>query len=148
MKKYELKLKENKKRNEEFLKIFESWLNEQKLRQEIVIRHLNIIDFYINEYLNYYAVTKMEIGVKRVYSFLNDWIIKYCLWTTITTIKQHAASIKKFYQCMSEKGYVKPQDYESVCRVIKYHMHDFKKSLKKYGNYGEYEEWKELEEFF
>ena len=43
MKKYELKLKENKKRNEEFLKIFESWLNEQKLRQEIVIRHLNII---------------------------------------------------------------------------------------------------------
>ena len=129
---YEQNLEENIKRNKKFLKIFENWLNEQGLVKKTIKKHLNNASLYINDYLNYYNITNMEDGVNMVYSFLNNWFIRKCLWSSVTSIKETAASIKKFYMCMCEKGYVKSEDYKFLCQVIKYYMDEFINSLKKY----------------
>ena len=50
---YDLKLKENIKRNEKFIDEFEKWLIEKKLSDKTINKHLNNIDLYINNYLNY-----------------------------------------------------------------------------------------------
>lgn len=122
---YEQNLEKNNKRNEGFLEIFEDWLNDVKLAKKTIRKHLNNADLYINNYLNYYEVTKMEDGISMVYSFLDDWFIRKCTWSSVTSIKETAASIKKFYQCMSEKGYIKNEDYKFLCQLIKSHMADF-----------------------
>ena len=140
---YEQNLEKNNKRNEKFLKIFENWLNDQKLAKKTIRKHLNNIDLYINYYLNYYEVISMEDGVNMVYSFLNDWFIRKCLWSSVTSLKETAASIKKFYQCMSEKGYIRNEDYKSLCRKIKVHMDEFIDTFIKYDEY-EGEEWEEF----
>ena len=133
----------NKKRNKKFLKMFEKWLNEQKLVEKTIRKHINNIDLYINDYLNYYETIKMEDGVRKVYSFLNDWFIRKCLWSSITSIKETAASIKKFYQCMNELEYIKNEDYKFLCQEIKNHMPEFIESFIEYDQY-EGEEWEEF----
>lgn len=129
---YAQNLEKNNKRNEKFLEIFEDWLNDEKLAKKTIRKHLNNADLYINDYLNYYETTKMEDGISMVYSFLDDWFIRKCMWSSITSIKETAASIKKFYQCMSEKGYIKNEDYKFICQIIKSHMDDFINSFIEY----------------
>ena len=141
---YEINLKKNKKRNEKYIKIFENWLNEQNLVKKTICKHLSNIDLYINDYLNYYEVTKMEEGVREAYSFLSDWFIRKCLWSSVTSIKEMAASIKKFYKCMSEKGYIDNEDYQILCEEIKDNMDEFIETVIEYNDYDG-EEW---EEFF
>lgn len=46
----------------------------------------------------------MEDGINSVYNFFNDWFINKCLWSSENSIKETASSIKKFYECMSEKS--------------------------------------------
>ena len=44
---------------------------------------------------------------------------------TVKLGKQTAASIKKFYQYMSEYNYVSTEDYKELCWVIKDNMDEF-----------------------
>ncbi len=134
MKDYELKVEQNRKRNEKFIKEFEEWLNEQGLVNKTVRKHINNADLYINDYLNYYDVTKMEDGVFSVHSFLDGWFIEKCLWSSRNSLKETASSIKKFYQCMSEKGYVSKEDYKEMCSFIKENMDEFLEQVDAFEN--------------
>lgn len=88
----------------------------------------------INNYLNYYDITTMEEGTHEVYMFLNDWFIRKCLWSSKSSIKENAASIKKFYQCMNEKKYITDENYNALCKTIKDNMDVFLESMKKFDN--------------
>ena len=136
---YEENLKKNNNRNKKFLEMFESWLNEKKLTEKTIRNHIANIDLYINDYLNYYEVTKMEDGIGMAYGFLDDWFIRKCLWSSESSIKEMAASIKKFYQCMSEFNIIKTEDYKFLCQEIKENMNDFITSLREYEQ--EDEDW-------
>lgn len=125
MENYELKIEENKSRNKKYINEFEKWLNEKKLVKKTIRKHLNNIDLYINDYLNYYDITKVEDGMSSIYLFLDGWFIEKCLWASKNSLKEMAASIKKFYQYMSEKDYVNVEDYKDMCSFIKDNMDEF-----------------------
>ena len=131
---WEKKVEENKKRNEKFIKEFDSWLNEKGLVKKTIRKHLNNASLYINVYLNYYDVSKMEDGVHYVHGFLDGWFIEKCLWSSRNSLKETAASIKKFYECMSEKGYVKQEDYRKLCREIKDNMDEYLEQMDAFDN--------------
>lgn len=139
MKDYEIKVEKNKLRNEKYINEFEEWLKEKGLVKKTIRKHLNNINLYINEYLNYYEITKMEEGIDQVYSFLSGWFIEKCLWASKSSVKETAASIKKFYQCMSEKGYVKVEDYKFLCEEIKDNMDEFLELVDAYDNGSYYD---------
>ena len=122
---YELKIEQNRKRNEKFIKEFESWLTQKDLVKKTIRKLLNNVSLYINDYLNYYDVEKMEDGIYSIYGFLDGWFIEKCLWSSRNSLKETASSIKKFYQCMSEIGYVTVDDYKKLCREIKDNMDEF-----------------------
>ncbi len=92
---YEIVLEENKRRNEKYVKEFDEWLKEKGLVNKTIKKHISNIAFYLNEYLNYYEITNMEEGVFDTYLFLSDWLIRKCLWSSKTSIKENASSIKK-----------------------------------------------------
>lgn len=131
---YEKDLEENQKRNEQILIEFTKWLEDKKLSSKTIRKHISNIDLYINDYLNYYEVTKMEDGVHMAHSFLNDWFIRKCLYSSKTSIIENSASIKKFYQCMSEKGYVSVEDYKDLAEMLKNCIDEFLDSLYEYEN--------------
>lgn len=125
MKDYELKAEKNKKRNEKYLEEFENWLKDKQLTEKITNKHIRNVEFYLNEYLNYYDIIKMEDGVHDVYSYFNGWFIEKCLWATKSSIKNNASSIKKFYQCMSESNHISTEDFKSLSDEIKENMNEF-----------------------
>lgn len=134
MENYEIKLEKNKKRNEKYLKKFESWLNNKGLVKKTIRKHLSNTELYLDSFLTYYDITKMEDGINEVDTFFSDWFIRKCMWSSKNSIKETAASIKKFYQCMSEHNYVNKEDYKILCEEIKDNMEFWLESLEEYDN--------------
>ena len=134
MENIEKKIKENQRRNKKFIKEFEEWLKEKSLSDKTIKKHLSNVDLFINDYLNYYDVETAEEGITSVYSFLNGWFIEKCMWATPYTTKEEAASIKKFYAYMSEKGYVEKEDYKFLCEELKDSMDEILDTLEAFDN--------------
>ena len=131
---YDKKVEENQKRNEKYIKEFEKWLNEKGLVKKTIRKHLNNVDLYINNYLNYYDITKVEDGMSCIYSFLDGWFIEKCLWSSKNSLKETGASIKKFYQYMSENNYVSSEEYKEMCDLIRENMDVFLEQVDAYDN--------------
>jgi len=102
----------------------EDWLIQKGLVPKTIRKHLNNANLYINNYLNYYEASTMKDDVHSVYGFLGGWFIEKW-WSSKNSIKDTVASIKKFYECMSEKGYVTNEDYKALCKEIKENMNCF-----------------------
>lgn len=130
----ERKIKENQTRNKKFIKEFEEWLKEKSLSDKTIKKHISNVDIFINDYLNYYDIETAEEGINSVYSFLSGWFIEKCMWATPYTTKEEAASIKKFYAYMSEKGYVEKEDYKFLCEELKDSMDEILDTLEAFDN--------------
>ena len=114
-----------RERNKRYLDLFEADMRAAGLSESTIGRHLDNVDFYLNEYLLYYDVNDMEYGCHDVYGFLGDWFIRKCAWSTPGTIKTNAASIKKFYKCMRDNGLIGADAYNELARTIKENMADW-----------------------
>lgn len=134
MEDYEKLQEKNEKRNKKYLNAFENYLKNQGLTTKTINKHLSNVDFYLNDYLNYYDIIKMENGVSEINMYLGDWFIRKCLWSSKTSIKENAASIKKFYKCMSELNYIPKENYDFLCSIIKNNMEIWLDNLEEYDN--------------
>ena len=106
-------------KNSEYLNLFEQALVDDGLKDSTIKRHLSTIDFYINDFLLYEEPLTMDYGIGKIDSFLGDFFIRKCMWSTPGNIKSTAASIKRFYKCMMDCGIVKKSNYEFLCSEIK-----------------------------
>ncbi len=131
----ENQLKENTKRNEDYLKMFEKSLEEKQLTAKTIRKHVSNIDFYLNDYLTYYdEIIKMKDGTQYTGSFLGDWFIRKAMWASKSSIKEMSSSLKKFYEYMSALGFVKISDYQEMCYEIKDNMDLYLENLEDYDN--------------
>lgn len=128
---YEELRSENEKRNKKFISEFEIWLNEKGLVSKTIRNHLSNIDLFLNDYLNYYEIEKMEDGCTSINMFM-DWFMRKCMWSSVSSIKSNATSIKKFYQCMNELNHISKEDYKFVCDSIKNNMKDWISEMQEY----------------
>lgn len=136
----EFSFKENEKINEKYLSEFDTWLNEKGLAKKTIRNHVNNAELFINHYLNYYEGAKMEDGIDNIGYFFSTWFIEKCMWSSKSAIKETAASIKKFYQCMSEKGYVSDDYSKQISGYIKEEMSYFLEQMDDYDN-GTFYDW-------
>ena len=94
---YEKKIDENIKRNKKYINGFEKWLNEKGLVNKTIKKHISNAELFINDYLSYYDITKAEDGLDEIFIFLDGWFIEKCMWSSRNSLKETAASLKKFY---------------------------------------------------
>lgn len=138
---YELYEKQCKKQQEEnkiYLDIFEKDLINTGLTNKTIKKHVSNVELYINDYLLREAPLKMEEGCGSIIDmFLGYFFIHKCLWSTPGTIKTTAASIKKFYKCMYEHGYVSKEDYNDLCSIIKESMELWQDECAEFNNFDE-----------
>ncbi len=102
---------EMRRRNEQYLGIFEEDLIQKGLNVKTIKKHVSNADLLINEYLLWDDVYRMEDGVYMILSFFS-WFNQKCLWATPNSAKGLAASIKKFYKSMMEHELISKEDYE------------------------------------
>jgi len=132
--KYEKECKKMRKSNEKLLDQFEEWLAKKELTQNTINKHLENIDFYINDFLLYEDAYKPEDGVLDANMFLGYWFIRKAMWASEYSIKSNASSLKKFYTFMREIGKVEQEDVEELKIIIKENMPLWLERLRRYDD--------------
>jgi len=132
---YEESCKKIRKANKRLLDEFGAWLKSSGLAEKTVNNHISNADFYINEYLLYEdATTEAKDGIHAVDMFLGDWFIRKAMWASKSSIKGNAASLKKFYTFLLDKGLIDKEDLVDLKQVIKEEMPEWLESLTCHDN--------------
>ena len=121
---YEQKCNEIRIRNKIYLEELEKDLLRVGLKENTINRHLRNVYFYINTFLLREEALEMVNGTSSFYidDFLGYFFIRKCMWSTPSTIKSNAASIKKFYKSMLQRGHIDKSDYRGLTEIIKDNM--------------------------
>jgi site-specific recombinase XerD len=139
--KYEKERKKIRKANKALLNEFDVWLKSSGLSDKTISSHLSNIDFYVNEYLLYEDATEAKDGVHALGLFLGYWFIKKAMWASQSSIKNNAASLKKFYTFMHEKGLIDKEDLLDLKETIKDDMPEWLATLKRYDDPSAEDVW-------
>ena len=118
---YEEKCEEIREKNITYLEEFQEDLLEANLVSKTIRKHLNNVNFYINTYLLQEEALEMLNGTNPYFidDFLGNIFIRKCMWSSPQTIKETAASIKKFYKSMLKRGHIEKSDYQDLIETIK-----------------------------
>ena len=132
--KYEKDCNKIRRINGKLLEGFETWLSTKKLSPKTVGKHSFNVDFYINDFLLYEDTIKAEDGAGYVSMYLGYWFIRKAMWANQSSIKQNAASLKKFYQYMLEKGFIEQNDLDKLNLTIKEEMPEWLATVRRYDD--------------
>lgn len=133
---YEKICQEQQEKNKNYLEVFQNDLIKVGLTKKTIIKHVDNVDFYINTYLLREEPLEMKEGCRgRINMFLGYFFIHKCAWSSPGTIKATAASIKKFYKCMVDHGFVTKTDYEYLTDEIKENMQSWQSDCERINNY-------------
>jgi site-specific recombinase XerD len=131
---YEIECERIRESNGKLLADFEDWLREANLADQTISKHIENIDFYINEYLLYEDAVEPQDGVSDVSMFLGYWFIRKAMWASASSIKSNAASLKKFYTFLHDRGAVSQDDLDSLKETIKEEMPEWLATLARYDD--------------
>jgi site-specific recombinase XerD len=131
---YEIECERIRESNGKLLADFEDWLRESNLADQTISKHVENIDFYINEYLLYEDAVEPQDGVSDVSMFLGYWFIRKAMWASASSIKSNAASLKKFYTFLHDRGAVSQDDLDSLEETIKEEMPEWLATLARYND--------------
>ncbi|MEA3417118.1 MAG: recombinase [Thermodesulfobacteriota bacterium] len=132
--KYEKECKQIRKENERLISDFEKWLSNKNLSSKTIEKHTSNVDFYVNEFLLYEDAVEAKDGADEIGMFLGYWFIKKAMWANKTTIKENAASLKKFYQFMYEQGKISEEAFSTLKESIKEEMPEWLATLNRYDD--------------
>ena len=132
---YDRQCAEIRSENAKLLEEFSAWLADAGLSKTTIRGHRINLDFYLNHFLlRYDPLMRPPEGVDCVGEFLGDWFIYKAAWSSKASIKANAASLKKFYAFMAERGLVKPEELDALKQQIKEELPDWLDRLERWMN--------------
>ena len=111
---FERRCEAEKARNEQFLDIFRSDLTASGLSRKAVDDHIDNVSSFLNWYaVEYKDCIPMEQALKEVSSFLTYFVPGKYIGNTKNLVRKNATSLKKFYSCMVDHGYISKSIFEA-----------------------------------
>jgi len=132
--KYERACRRIKKDNARLLEQFDQWLSRKGLAEKTVRRHAENTEFYVNTFLLYEDAIPAKEGTSRISMFLGYWFIRKAMWASPSSIRENAASLKKFYTFMQEQGKVSAEALQALKETIKEEMPEWVGTVERYDN--------------
>lgn len=127
--------------NKQLLAEFEGWLKEPGLAAKTIRNHSVNVDLYINDYLLYEEALEAHQGIEEIDMFLGSWFIRKTTWASPAEIKGNAASLKKFYSFLLEKGLIEKAELDEFVAEIKQEMPSWLAAVKAYDDGLELSDW-------
>ncbi len=132
---YQKRATEIIEKNGEYLSIFMKQMVLQGLKLKTAENHVLNVETYLNDFLLYYEPLEMKSGCSDLIdNYLGDFFIRKCMWSTPSSVKSTAASIKKFYKCMMENGLVSKNSYDELCAIIKENMEEWQDNCEDFND--------------
>ena len=116
---FENEIKKQRKINKKSLFEFEISMKHGGLSNKTITDHISNVDFYINEYLQYYDAKSVQLGIDALDEFFMDWFPRKAMWSSPFHVKSNITSLKKFYNFMFYKGVVTPEDLNKLKVITK-----------------------------
>jgi site-specific recombinase XerD len=132
--KYEADCKKIREANKVLLDEFGNSLRASGLSEKTINNHLSNIDFYINEFLLYEDAIEAKDGADQVSMFLGYWFIRKAMWSSQSSIKNNAASLKKFYTFLAAKGAIDKEELAALKEIIKEGMPEWLATMRRYDD--------------
>lgn len=120
--------------NAMLLEEFAAWLGAQGLSPKTVSKHQNNIAFYVNEFLLYEDAIPAADGAGNVGMFLGYWFIRKAMWASQTSLKENAASLKKFYRFMHQRGDIEKDELDQMQEQIKEGLPEWLETMQRYDD--------------
>ena len=133
-KQFEAECEKRREENHIFITGFTRYLEDKKLSEKTINKHVANVDFYINECLLYESPEKASDGVNKVNYFLGYWFIRKAMWASPTSIKENTTSLKHFYTYMNKIGQVSKEELIDLKREIKENKDKWIETVKKYDD--------------
>ena len=130
---YERDCEEIREQNDELLEDFTGWLREHGLSAATVSRHCSNIDLYVNYFLLEEQATPAADGCSDAGSYLGFWFIRK-MSASEWAIRSNAASLKKFYAFMVERGLVEPADLADLTKQLRNGMPGYLGRVERYDD--------------
>lgn len=131
---YEEACKRIREENAKLLLDFGDWLRGKRLSEKTIRQHVANIDLYVNEFLLYEDAVEAREGSAEAGMFLGYWFIKKATWASETSIRGNAASLKKFYEFMHERGLVSEKALKDMLEHIKEELPEWVATVKRYDD--------------
>ncbi len=131
---YERACAKIREENGKLLADFEQWFSEKGLTEKTIQRHVENVNFYINEFLLYEDAMPAKDGAGEISMFLGYWFIRKAMWASLSSIRENAASLKKFYTFMKEQGHIEADDLQDLKEAIKDGMPEWLATLGRYDD--------------
>jgi len=123
-----------KEENAKLLADFEQWLLGKGLAEKTIHQHVENAEFYINTFLLYEDAIPAKEGASSISMFLGYWFIRKAMWASPASIKQNAASLKKFYTFMHGQGHIDADDLQYLKKTIKEEMPEWLATVERYDD--------------
>jgi len=131
---YEASCKKIRTTNNKILQDFEIWLKDSKLKETTIRKHIENVDFYINDFLLYEDAVEAKDGASEIGMFLGYWFIKKAMWASPAQIKSNAGSLKKFYAFLFENKLIDKEDLVDLKIRIKEDMPEWIATINRYDD--------------
>ncbi len=130
---YEQECEKIRAENEKLLDDFADWLRAKGLSDATIDRHLGNIDLYVNVYLLEQDAIRAADGWDDTGSYLGYWYIRK-VSASEWALKSNAASLKKFYGFMVERGCVEPDELADLKENIQNGMPQAMDRVERYND--------------
>ena len=131
---YERACKKIREENTQLLAEFEQWLSDKGLAEKTIGRHVENLVFYIDTYLLNEDAVPAKNGASHVSHFLGYWFIRKAMWASPSSIKENAASLRKFYTFIREQGKISADDLQDLQETIKEGMPEWVGTVERYDD--------------
>ena len=116
--------------NHEYVELFRNDLVASNLSSQTIDQHLENTDLFLNEYLWGWEEAHMAEGVSRIDSFFMDFFIDEWPWASPTSVRQTAASIRKFYRSMLNHSRISEKEYQQAVKTIQSRKEEWVEELR------------------
>lgn len=132
--KFEVECNKQKEENHTFIIGFTRYLENKKILQKTINKHVYNIDFYINDFLLYESPQRASEGITELNYFFSYWFIRKAMWASATSIIGNIASLKHFYSYMNKIGLVSNKELLEMKVEIKDTKDEWIATVKKYDD--------------
>ena len=131
---YEAECEKRREENHTFKIGFTRYLQNKKLSQKTIDKHVLNIGFYINDFMLYEEPQTAAEGITRLNYFFGFWFIKKAMWASAESIKENIATLKHFYSYMNIIGQVSDEELAEMKIEIKESKAEWIETVQKYDD--------------
>jgi hypothetical protein len=138
---YETTCAQIRQENALLLDDFVARLRGQRLASGTIRKHLENVEFFINEFLLCHDATRPVEGIGEISEFLGDWFIRKAMWSTPRYIKASATSLYKFYDFLAASDKITLAELAELKGTIAQHLAEWQARCQRYND-GDIDDWR------